>query len=151
MNPEQRIKDLGLALPEMRSSAGNYVPSVQTGNLLFLSGSLSYDTVGKLGEELSVEEGYKAAEQAGLEALSKIKEATGDLSKVKKIVKVLAFINCSLDFKQQAKVMNGASDLFVSIFGTEVGVHARTSIGSINPRGAAVELEMVVELTETKK
>lgn len=148
MKPEQQLQELGLKLPEMRSSAGNYVSFVQTGNLLFLSGSLSYDTVGKLGEEVSVEGGYKAAEQAGLEALSKIKAATGDLSKVKKIVKVLAFINCSMDFKEQAKVMNGASDLFVSVFGKEVGAHARTSIGAINPRGAAVELEMVVELNE---
>ncbi|MEC2157701.1 RidA family protein [Virgibacillus halodenitrificans] len=146
MNPEQRLQELGLNLPEMRSSAGNYVTAVQSGNLLFLSGSLSYDTLGKLGEEVTVENGYNAAKQAGLEALSKIKKEIGDLSRVKKIVKVLAFINCALDFTQQAKVMNGASDLFVSVFGEEIGAHARTSIGAINPRGAAVELEMVVEI-----
>ncbi|MFD1780677.1 RidA family protein [Fredinandcohnia salidurans] len=146
MNPEQRLQELGYELPEMRGSVGNYVLYVQTGNLLFLSGSLSYDTVGKLGDEVSVEQGYEASKQAALEALSKIKNAVGDLSRVKKLVKVLAFINCALDFKDQAKVMNGASDLFVSVFGEEVGSHARTSIGTINPRGAAVELEMVVEV-----
>jgi enamine deaminase RidA (YjgF/YER057c/UK114 family) len=146
MNPEQRLQGLGYSLPQQQGSAGNYVSAVQTGNLFFLSGSLSYDYVGKLGGELTVEQGYDAARQAGLEAITKIKDIVGELSRVKKVVKVLAFINCTLDFKEHAKVMNGASDLLISVFGEEIGCHARTSVGSILPRGAAVELEMVVEV-----
>ncbi|RXT05290.1 RidA family protein [Ammoniphilus sp. CFH 90114] len=146
MNPEQRLQELGYELPSQRGSVGNYVSAVRTGNLLFLSGSLSYDYVGKLGEGVSVEQGYDASHQAGLEALRKIKDAVGDLSKVKKFVKVLAFINCTMEFKEHAKVMNGASDLLVKVFGEEIGCHARTSIGAIIPRGAAVELEMVIEV-----
>lgn len=148
MTPESRLQKLGYELPEQKSSAGNYVSAVQTGNLLFLSGSLSYDTTGKLGDELTVEEGYAAAKQAGLESLSKIKEAVGSLDRVRKLVKVLAFINCNPTFADHAKVMNGASDLFVDVFGKEVGAHARTSIGAIIPRQAAVELEIVVEIKE---
>jgi enamine deaminase RidA (YjgF/YER057c/UK114 family) len=146
MNPEQRLQELGYELPQQQGSVGNYVSAVQTGNLLFLSGSLSYNYVGKLGSDLTVEQGYDAARQAGLEAITKIKDAVGELSSVKKIVKILAFINCTLDFKEHAKVMNGASDLMVSVFGEQIGCHARTSVGSILPRGAAVELEMVIEV-----
>lgn len=113
----QRLQELVYDLPKMRSSASNYLTSLQTGNPLFLAGSLSYNTVGKLGEEVTIENGYEASKQAALEAMSKIEEVVGDLSCVKKIVKMLAFINCALNFKNQAKVMNGASDLFVEVFG----------------------------------
>jgi len=146
MNPEQRLIELGFTLPEKKEKGGNYELAVQTGNLLFLSGNLSYGYVGKLGREFAVEQGYKAAQEAALQALATIKLEIGDLSRVKKFVKVLAFINCTMDFTDHAKVMNGASDLIVSAFGKEIGAHARTSIGAILPRGAAIELEMVVEV-----
>jgi len=146
LTPEQRLEELGYELPKQRSSVGNFAPVIRTGNLLFLSGSLSYDYIGKLGDIITVEDGQLAARQAALESISKIKNELGELSRVKKFVKVLAFINCTLDFKEHAKVMNGASDLLVSIFGVEIGQHARTSIGGIIPRGAAVEIEMIVEI-----
>ncbi|MED1953622.1 RidA family protein [Brevibacillus centrosporus] len=146
MKPEERLQELGLILPEKKEKGGNYELAVQTGNLLFLSGNLSYASVGKLGQEFSVEQGYQAAQEAALQALATIKQEIGELSRVKKFVKVLAFINCTMDFTSHAKVMNGASDLIVSVFGKEIGSHARTSIGAILPRGAAIELEMVVEV-----
>lgn len=146
MNPEQRLIDLGLSLPAKKEKGGNYELAVQTGNLLFLSGNLSYDHIGKLGREFSVEQGYEASREAALQALATIKQEIGALSRVKKFVKVLAFINCTMDFTAHAKVMNGASDLIVEVFGEAVGTHARTSIGAILPRGAAIELEMVVEV-----
>lgn len=146
MSPEQRLAELGLTLPEKKAKGGNYELAVQTGNLLFLSGNLSYDHIGKLGQEFTVEQGYEASREAALQALATIKQELGDLSRVKKFVKVLAFINCTMDFTSHAKVMNGFSDLVVSVFGEGIGTHARTSIGAILPRGAAIELEMVVEV-----
>lgn len=146
MKPEQQLIELGITLPEKKEKGGNYELAVQTGNLLFLSGNLSYSYVGKLGQEFSIEQGYEAAKEAALQALATINQKIGDLSRVKKFVKVLAFINCTMDFTSHAKVMNGASDLIVSVFGESVGTHARTSIGAILPRGAAIELEMVVEV-----
>ncbi|MFM1653165.1 RidA family protein [Brevibacillus sp. B_LB10_24] len=146
MNPEQQLQSLGMALPEKKEKGGNYELAVQTGNLLFLSGSLSYSHIGKLGREFTVEQGYEASREAALQALATIKQEIGDLVRVKKLVKVLAFINCTPDFTEHAKVMNGASDLLVKVFGKEVGMHARTTIGAILPRGAAIELEMVIEV-----
>lgn len=146
MKPEQRLIELGMTLPEKKAKGGNYELAVQTGNLLFLSGNLSYDYIGKLGQEFSVEEGYQASREAALQALATIKQEIGELSRVKKFVKVLAFINCTMDFTSHAKVMDGASDLIVSVFDKEIGTHARTSIGAILPRGAAIELEVVVEV-----
>lgn len=146
MKPEQRLEELNLQLPEKQAKGGNYQLAVRTGNLLFLSGSLSYDYVGKLGKEFTVEEGYQASRETVLQAIATIKLELGDLARVKKFVKVLAFINCTLDFTEHAKVMNGASDVLVQVFGEEIGSHARTSIGAILPRGAAIELEMVVEV-----
>lgn len=146
MKPEQRLIELGMILPEKKAKGGNYELAVQTGNLLFLSGNLSYDYIGKLGQEFSVEQGYEASREAALQALATIKQEIGELSRVKKFVKVLAFINCTMDFTSHAKVMDGASDLIVSVFDKEIGTHARTSIGAILPRGAAIELEVVVEV-----
>lgn len=146
LKPEEKLVKMGLELPEKRAKGGNYISSVRTGNLLFLSGSLSYDYIGKVGTDLTIEEGYEAAKAAILQGLTTIKEDVGDLSRVKKFIKLLGFINTSFDFTSQAKVMNGASDLLVELFGEEVGSHARTAIGVMLPRGAAVEIDIVVEV-----
>lgn len=146
MSPEAKLQELGLELPEKRAKGGNYISCVRTGNLLFLSGSLSYDVIGKVGDTLTIEEGYVASRQAILFALSTIKEEIGELSKVKKFVKLLGMINTAFDFTGQAKVMNGASDLLVEVFGEDVGTHARTAVGMMLPRGAAVEIDVIVEV-----
>lgn len=146
MKPEEKLQQMNLTLPEKKAKGGNYISCVQTGNLLFLSGSLSYSHIGKVGTDLTVEEGYEAAREAILYGLTTIKEEIGDLSRVKKFVKLLGFINTAFDFTSQAKVMNGASDLLVELFGEEVGSHARTAIGVMLPRGAAVEIDIVVEI-----
>ena len=146
MRPEDKLHQLGITLPEKKAKGGNYISCVQTGNLLFLSGSLSYSFIGKVGNDLTVEEGYKAAREAILYALTTIKEEVGELSRVKKFVKLLGLINTSFEFTSQAKVMNGASDLLVELFGEDVGGHARTAIGVMLPRGAAVEIDIVVEV-----
>lgn len=146
MKPEEKLQQMNLSLPEKKAKGGNYISCVQTGNLLFLSGSLSYNHIGKVGTDLTIEEGYEAAREAILYGLTTIKEEIGDLSRVKKFVKLLGFINTSFDFTSQAKVMNGASDLLVELFGEETGSHARTAIGVMLPRGAAVEIDLVVEV-----
>ncbi|MFC5588978.1 RidA family protein [Sporosarcina soli] len=146
MRPEEKLLEMGITLPQKRAKGGNYVSCVQTGNLLYLSGSLSYDTIGKVGDTLSIEEGYQAAKEAILYALTTIKEEVGELSRVKKFVKLLGLINTTYDFTSQAKVMNGASDLLVELFGEEMGSHARTAVGVMLPRGAAVEIDVVVEV-----
>ena len=146
LKPEEKLAKMGLILPEKREKAGNYVSCVRTGNLLYLSGIVSYDFIGKVGTDLTIEEGYEAAKVAALQALTIIKEELGELSRVKKFVKLLGLINTSFDFTSQAKVINGASDVFVELFGEEVGSHARTAIGVILPRGAAVELDIIVEV-----
>ena len=146
MKPEEKLQQMNVLLPEKKAKGGNYISCVQTGNLLFLSGSLSYSYIGKVGTDLTVEEGYEAAKEAILYGLTTIKEEIGDLSRVKKFVKLLGFINTAFDFTSQAKVMNGASDLLVELFGEEVGSHARTAIGVMLPRGAAVEIDIVVEV-----
>jgi enamine deaminase RidA (YjgF/YER057c/UK114 family) len=145
MTPEQKLEELNITLPEKRAKGGNYISCVRTGNLLFLSGSLSYDVIGKVGDDLTIEQGYVAARDAALQGITAIKEELGELSRVRKFVKLLGFVNAAPDFISQAKVMNGASDLLVEVFGEEVGSHARTAIGAILPRGAAVEIDIVVE------
>lgn len=146
MQIEQRLEELGLTLPELVGSPGNYVRSVQTGQLLFLSGTLSYDTVGKVGADVSEEEAYAAARDTALYAIAVMKHELGDLSKVKRFVKLVGFVNAAPDFTKQALVMNGASDLFVEVFGEDIGAHARTAIGAILPRGCAIELDIVLEV-----
>lgn len=146
LRPEEKLEKMGLALPKKREKAGNYLSCVQTGNLLFLSGIVSHEFIGKVGSDLTLEEGYDAAKAAALLALTTIKEELGELNRVKKFVKLLGLINSSLDFTSHAKVMNGASDLFVELFGEETGGHARTAIGVILPRGAAIELDIILEV-----
>jgi enamine deaminase RidA (YjgF/YER057c/UK114 family) len=154
MEVEKKLAALNLTLPPAPTPVANYVPAVQVGHLLFVSGhgpgvfkngQLEYIR-GKLGKDMTVEQGYEAAKQVTLNILQSIKGAIGDLDKVRRIVKVLGFVNCTDDFPDQPKVINGASDLLVALYG-ERGKHARSAVGMNQlPFGIAVEIEMVVEV-----
>lgn len=150
-NVEEKLKALGIELIEPTRPGANFVKAVRTGNLVFLSGhgpSLADGTSirGKVGRDLTVEQGYEAARVAGISLLSSLKAEIGDLNRVKRIVKVLGMVNCHSDFTDQSKVMNGFSDLMVSVFG-ERGKHARSSVGmNALPGNIAVEIEMIVEV-----
>src|SRR5579859_5806151 len=134
----QKLSDLNITLPNAAAPAANYVPFVKSGNLLFISGQLPFENgqlihKGRLGENVSVEDGYKAA---------------GGLEKVARIVRLGGFVNSSADFTDQPKVVNGASDLFVEVFG-DAGRHARAAVGVPSlPLGVAVEVDAVVELAD---
>lgn len=152
--PDANLKKMGIVLPEMTKPIANYVKYVRTGNLVFLSGhgprnTRGEDITGKLGADLSIEQGYEAAKACGIQLLSTLRDACGgDLRKVKRIVKVLGMVNCIDGFTQQPAVMNGFSDLMVAIFG-EAGKHARSAVGMhALPNNIAVEIEMVVELKD---
>jgi enamine deaminase RidA (YjgF/YER057c/UK114 family) len=150
-SPEQKLKDSNIELPSVSSSLGNYIDVVQVGNLLFLSGkgpltSEGKYIEGKLGDDLTIEQGYTAARVAAVNQLAVLKSYVGDLRRIKRIVKVNGFVNCVNSFEDQPKVINGFSDLMVEIFG-ESGKHARTAVGTNSlPRNMAVEVEMVVEI-----
>lgn len=150
-SPEQNLSKLGIVLPKPTSPIANYVKYVQSDNLLFLSGHGPSKTdgtyiIGKFGTDLTVAQGAEAAKLTGVNLLATLQAAVGDLSKVKRIVKVLGFVNGNNDFAEQPKVMNGFSDLMVAVFG-EKGKHARSAIGTNSlPNNMAVEIEMVVEL-----
>ena len=152
-NPEAILADLGLELPTIGKPLANYVNVVRVENMLFLSGKGSRNTdgnliTGKVGQDLTVEEGYNAARSVALQHLSVIKEELGDLNKVKRIVKVLGMVNCPPDFTEQSAVMNGYSDLMVKVFG-ENGKHARSAVGMASlPAGLAVEVEVIIEIKE---
>ena len=148
---EQKIKDLGITLPEATAPVANYVKAVVTGNLVFLAGhgpSLpggGYIT-GKVGRDLTEKEGYDAARLVGIAMLSTLKNEIGDLNRVSRIVKVHGMVNAVEDFTNHPEVINGFSDLMVEVFG-ENGKHARAAVGMGSlPRNIAVEVEMVVEL-----
>lgn len=144
-NPEKRIEELGIVLPEVTKPVANYVKWRQVGNTLYLAGA-GPDVFGKLGKDLTVEEGYQAARETGIEILSILKVATGDLTRIKKFVKVRGMVNCTDDFYDQPKVINGFSDLMVEVFG-EKGKHARAAVGHNSlPNNIAVEIEVIVEL-----
>jgi enamine deaminase RidA (YjgF/YER057c/UK114 family) len=152
-SPEQRLAQLGLTLAPASSPAANYVNAVRTGNLLFLAGKGPSGPdgkwiTGKLGEELSVEQGYEAARSVALAHIAVLKSELGDLSKVKRIIKVLGMVNASPDFIDHPKVTNGYSDMMVAVFGDK-GKHARSSVGMCSlPFDIAVELEVVVEVED---
>lgn len=151
MGAEQKLKELGLILPPPPKPVANYVPTVKTGNLLFVSGHGPYDDgktkiFGKVGRELTVEEGYQTAQNVTLNCLASIKATIGDLDKVKRFVKLLGLVNCTDDFKDQPKVINGCSDLLADIFG-EAGKHARSAVGmQALPNQIPVEIEMILEI-----
>jgi enamine deaminase RidA (YjgF/YER057c/UK114 family) len=148
---EKKLKALSIELIAPTTPSASYVKAVRTGNLLFLSGhgpsrADGTSIKGKLGKDMTTEEGYAAARQAGISILSTIKNEIGDLNKVRRIVKVLGMVNCTSDFTDQPKVINGFSDLMVEVFGDR-GKHARSAVGmNALPSNIAVEIEIVVEL-----
>jgi len=149
---DARLSELGIELPPANVPAGNYVPYVQTGNLLFVSGQIPMvdgkpGFIGRLGAEIEVEEGAKAARTCALAILSQVKAAlSGDLDRVKRVGKLTGFVAATPDFTGQPTVVNGASDLMVEIFG-DAGRHARAAVGmSSLPAGVAVEVEAVLEV-----
>lgn len=143
--PEQRLEKLGIELPPFSEPSANYVKWRQVGNLLYLAGDGS-DMKGTLGKDLTVEQGYQAARMTGVDILSTLKAACGDLSKIKQFVKVKGMVNSAPDFYDQPKVINGFSDLMVEVFG-EKGKHARAAVGMVSlPSNIAVEIEVIVEL-----
>lgn len=151
MSIDQKLTDLGIALPTPKPPIANYVPVVRTGNLLFVSGQVSVDsagtvTSGKLGAGMSIEDGRAAARLCAINVIAQLKAATGDLETVVRVVKVVGFVNSSLDFTDQPAVINGCSDLLVEVFGDK-GRHARSAVGVASlPFNAAVEVEAIVEI-----
>ena len=151
-SPEERLEQMGIRLPEPQAPVANYVPAVRTGDLLFLAGSgpaRGADgkvTLGKLGRELDVEQGYESARLVGLNLIGRLKAELGDLGRVKRVVKLLCMVNSAPDFTEQPAVANGCSDLLVEVFG-ERGRHARSAVGmSSLPSNIPVEIEMIVEV-----
>ena len=146
--PEERLAELGLELPPLRPALGDYVRCVASGNLLFTAGQGVDEYHGKLGRDLTVEEGYLAAQQSMLNLFSVVKDEIGELSKVKQFVKILGMVNSTEDFTDQPKVLNGASDLIGKVFG-EKGKHGRSAVGmSQLPNNTAIEIEMIIEVEE---
>ena len=152
MNFEKKLKELNINLPEAKPPVGSYVATKKTGNLLFISGQISINEngeliKGKVGKDLSVDDGYKAAERCGLSIISQAKVAcSGDLSKIKSCVKLTGFVNSTDNFTEQPKVINGASDLIASVFG-EAGMHTRAAVSTNSlPLGVSVEVDAIFEL-----
>jgi enamine deaminase RidA (YjgF/YER057c/UK114 family) len=151
MSVEQRLNELGIALPPVGRPLGNYVHAKRVGNLLYLSGkgppagADGPTPKGKLGAGMSVDEGYRHARQVGLVLIAAMKEALGgDLDRVEAIIKVLGMVNAAPDFEEHPSVVNGCSDLFVEVF-AEAGRHARSAVGmSSLPGGIPVEIEVIV-------
>lgn len=150
---EERLKEKNITLPMPAKAVGNYVGAVRVGNLLFVSGHGLIaapgwrSKCGKVGKDLTLEQGYEAAREVGLNLLATIRDSLGSLNKVKRIVKVLGMVNSAPGFTAQPKVINGASDLFVEIFGEAIGKHARSAVGMAElPFGIPVEIEMVLEV-----
>lgn len=148
MSVEARLKELGIELPAPVRPVANYVRTVQTGNLLFISGTGPTDSApaGKVGRDVTIEQGYAVAREVGLQIIATIKDALGDLDRVKRVVKVLGMVNCDPEFGDQPKVINGCSDLFVEVFG-DAGRHTRSAVGmGALPSNIAVEIEATIEI-----
>lgn len=150
--PESRLQSLGITLPEAPAAVANYVPFLRLGNLLFISGQLplkggKITCTGKLGADVSLEDGVAAARLCALNGIAQMAAAVGgNLSAVKHIVKITGFVNSTPDYGDQPQVINGASDLLVEVFG-EAGRHTRSAVSAgALPRGAAVEVEFIVAL-----
>ena len=150
---EARLKEKGIVLTAPSAPVANYVNAVRVGNLLFLEGKGpnkpdGSDVIGKVGKDLTIEQGYEAARLTAISHLTVLKAELGSLNKVKRIVKVLGMVNCTEDFKEQPKVINGYSDLMVEIFGDK-GKHARSAVGMYAlPMNIAVEVEVIVEIED---
>jgi len=153
MDAEKRLQQLGIELPSPPPPAGNYVPGVLSGNLLFMSGvgprrDDGSSITGKVGGGMTIEEGYAAARVVGLNMLANIRAVLGSLDRVERVVKVLGMVNSTPDFNDMPKVVNGFSDLFVEVFGPERGRGARSAVGLVAlPHQIAVEVEMVLQVS----
>jgi enamine deaminase RidA (YjgF/YER057c/UK114 family) len=152
MSFENKIKELGILLPNAAAPVGSYVATKIVGKLLYISGQISINEngeliKGKLGKELKTDDGYKAAERCALNITAQAKKACNDdLSKIKSCIKLTGFVNSSDDFIDQPKVINGASDTIVKIFG-EAGIHTRAAVSTNSlPLGVAVEVDAIFEL-----
>ena len=152
MNFEVKIKDLKLELPDARDPVGSYVATKIIGKLLYISGQISISAngeliKGKIGKELTTEDGYQAAKRCGLSIISQVKKACyDDLSKIKSCIKLTGFVNSTEDFIEQPKVINGASDLIVAVFG-DAGMHTRAAVSASSlPLGVSVEVDAIFEL-----
>ena len=151
---EERLAELGITLPDAPPPVASYVPFVRTGNLLYLAGLGPADRpdgtspIGRLGQDLTIEEGYEAARLTGINLLARLRGAVGDLDRVKQIVKLLSMVNSTPEFRDQPAVANGCSDLLVEVFGDR-GRHARSAVGMASlPNNIPVEIEMIVEIEE---
>lgn len=149
MSASDRLKAAGVTLPDARPPVANYVPFVITGNLLFISGQVSITPdgliKGRLGEDMTLEQGQQAARACAINLIAQMKAALGDLDRVTRVVKIGGFVNAAADFTDLPKVVNGCSDLMVEIFGDK-GRHARAAVACpVLPMGAAVEVDAVVE------
>jgi enamine deaminase RidA (YjgF/YER057c/UK114 family) len=150
---DAKLKELNIVLPEVGKPVANYVKAVRTGNLLFLAGHGPQKTdgswiTGKVGKDLTIEQGYDASKLTAINILATIRADLGTLNKVKRIVKVNGMVNCTDDFFDQPKVINGCSDLLVAVFG-ESGKHARAAVGmNALPMNTSVEIELVVEISD---
>ena len=150
-NIENRLAELNLSLPQPAAAAGNYLPAKAAGGMLYLSGALPFVTgelrfPGRVGDSVTLEQGQEAARICTMNLLAAIKANAGSLDRVAQIVSIRGYVACGPDFTEQPAVINGASDLLVQIFG-DIGRHARAAVGvAALPKGAAVEIEMVVEL-----
>ncbi len=152
MSFDKKILELGLKLPEAKAPAGNYVATKIVGKLLYISGQISISDDGKLikgkiGKDLTTEQGYDAAKRCGLSIIAQAKIAcSNDLSKIKSCVKLTGFVNSTEEFTEQPKVINGASDLIASIFG-DSGMHTRAAVSTNSlPLGVSVEVDAIFEL-----
>ena len=152
MNFQKKIDELKIKLPEAKPPVGSYVATKISGNLLFISGQISINDSGdlikgKVGKELSTQDGYEAAKRCGLSVVAQAKVAcNGDLSKIKSCIKLTGFVNSTEDFTEQPKVINGASDLIAAIFG-DFGMHTRAAVSTNSlPLGVSVEVDAIFEL-----
>ena len=152
MTIDKKIEELKIVLPEAKAPVGSYVASKIVGKLLFISGQISINENGKLikgkiGQELTTEDGYNAAKRCGLSIISQVRNAcNGDLSKIKSCVKLTGFVNSTDNFIEQPKVINGASDIIASIFG-DAGMHTRAAVSTNSlPLGVSVEVDAIFEL-----
>jgi len=153
MGAEATLKDKGITLPAPSRPLANYVGAVRTGNLLYLSGDGPIraggkpSVTGKVGRDLTIEQGYAAAREVGLGLLATTRASLGSLDRVKRVVKVLGMVNSAENFGDQPKVINGFSDLMVEVFGEAIGKHARSAVGMAGlPLGIPVEIEMILEV-----
>jgi enamine deaminase RidA (YjgF/YER057c/UK114 family) len=151
MSIDQRLAEIGITLPQPAAPVASYVPTVETGGLLYISGQVSFGAdgqliKGRLGEDVDLDGGIAAARRCGIMLLAQMKAALGSLDRVERVVKLGAFVNSAGDFTDQPKVANGASELMQDVFG-EAGRHARSAVGvPVLPLGAAVEVDAVVAI-----